>query len=139
MHGDDHVSEENTVGNSVVICTGANACGKVRESPRISLAKTTNQNVCEKQSVYLKQVRFIRVLFSEEKNLDLDCDPGITKTALIQLMAQVGFSFPCYITVPIETALSDWMVRGHVEAFPLSARPTWAPVLFPRNPRRSES
>ena len=37
--GDDHVSEENTVGNSVVVCTGANACGKVRESLGFLLPK----------------------------------------------------------------------------------------------------
>jgi len=40
--GDDHVSEENTVGNSVVICTGANACGKVRGSLGFLLPKSTN-------------------------------------------------------------------------------------------------
>lgn len=62
--------------------------------PRISLAKSTKLNVCETQSVYLKQVRFTRVLFSEKQKSDPDCDPGITKTALIQLMAQVGFHFP---------------------------------------------
>jgi hypothetical protein len=63
----DHVFEENTVGNSVVICTGANACGKVRESLYFLFPKVQAKTFCETQSVYLKQVRFIRVLFSEKK------------------------------------------------------------------------
>jgi DNA mismatch repair ATPase MutS len=29
VEADDHVSDGSIVGNSVVICTGANACGKV--------------------------------------------------------------------------------------------------------------
>lgn len=70
IHGNgddsDHAFEENTVGNSVVICTGANACGKVRESLGFLFPKTRTKTFCETQSVYLKQVRFIRVLFSEK-------------------------------------------------------------------------
>ena len=71
IHGDGddsgNVFEENTVGNSVVICTGANACGKVRESLGFLFPKVQTKTFCETQSVYLKQVRLIRVLFCEKK------------------------------------------------------------------------
>jgi hypothetical protein len=85
------------LGNSVVICTGANACGKVKETLDLGFLQL-NFNVL--QSVYLKQVRFTARMFSENFGPQFFAIPGILgypKAALIQLMAQVGFLFSYYI------------------------------------------
>ena len=57
---------------------------------------------CERrcaQSVYLKQVRSLAKIFFPEIFLDPDVTAMLgSKAALIQLMAQVGILFTCYIS-----------------------------------------
>ncbi len=58
-------------------------------------------------------------MFSGEEKKILDPDIILrsilgSKTALVQLMAQVGLPFPRYIT-SVEATPSDWLVRVHVE------------------------
>lgn len=67
---DDFMSEGSTPGNSVLICTGANACGKVRIDYVPWPEKYLNVMT---QSVYLKQVS----LFVPEKIMASICGFGV--------------------------------------------------------------
>ncbi len=105
--GDDLMSEGSLRGNSVVICTGANACGKVKKpKPRyIGLPKSSNAFVdMDGQSVYLKQVRSLAKMFFSETfwtPIRLLCWDHKDRVDTVNGSSE-AFSLPVMYLVPVE-------------------------------------
>lgn len=106
------------LGNSVVICTGANACGKVNEALSICVLSSCDSNVpmCARCRVSISN-RCVLTARSFFWTPIFSRFLGYPKAALIQLMAQVGSLFSyhiSYVRLKHGTPL-DWLVRVHVE------------------------
>jgi hypothetical protein len=100
--GDDLMSEGSVRGNSVVICTGANACGKVKK-PRSwfpsELMHASNVFMNDGQSVYLKQVRSLaKIFFRKIFGPRLDCYYAGIKGRADTVNGTSRHSLTCYIS-----------------------------------------